>query len=140
MKVNLSEEQKAAIINEIQQLFEFSNDGITELNAEKVFSIFSSKEDAKYVRNGHLYPSIETAKNQFAEWFSKPNAVKQIITYDPIIYDIIDENTVLMTTIGTFRRKDIVIPEQNPWVVGYTLLWTKEEEGWKVFNMHNSWE
>ena len=140
MKANLSDEKKAAIINDIRQLFDFSTDGIAELNAEKVFSIFSSKEDARYVRNGHLYSSIETAKNQFTEWFSRTNAVEQSISCEPVIYDIINENTVLMTTIGTFRRKNVTIPEHNPWIVGYTLLWIKEDEGWKVLNMHNSWE
>ncbi len=29
---------------------------------------------------------------------------------------------------------------QPPFVIAFTLLWRKEEEGWKLFHMHNSWE
>ena len=48
-----------------------SGEGITELDAEKTFSVFSKKEGVKYVRNGYLYPDIETAQKQYAEWFEK---------------------------------------------------------------------
>jgi len=140
VNVELTEEQKATIIAEVQKLFDFSVDGITELDAEKAFSVFSKEEGVKYVRNGYLYPSIETAKTQYAEWFASPEAVKRKINSDPIIYDILDENTVLVTTIGSAVVIDADSTDQNPWVLAYTMLWRKEESGWKLFHMHNSWE
>ena len=137
---DLTENQKTAIKYEIQQLFEYTCEGISELNAEKAFSLFSINTDTKYIRNGHLYPDIETAKNQYAEWFNSPSAVKQNISLDPVIFDIINKKTVLMTTIGYITKADTTITNEAPWVIAYTLLWIKEKEGWKVLNMHNSWE
>ncbi len=136
----LTDEQKAAITAEIQKLFDFSSDGITELDAEKAFSVFSKEEGVKYVRNGYLYQSIETAKNQYAEWFASPEAVKRKIIADPIIYDILDKNTVLVTAIGSAVEIDADSTDQSPWVLAYTILYRKEESGWKLFHMHNLWE
>jgi hypothetical protein len=138
-KSELSEEQKSAIKSEIQRLFEYAGEGITELNAEKAFSMFSTKEGAKYVRDGKLYPSIETAKNEYAGWFKSPNSVKRKIICDPMIFDILDEKTVLLTTIGSLVAIDDTT-NQKPWVIAYTMLWRKEDEGWRLFHMHNSWE
>jgi hypothetical protein len=138
-KKELTAEQKSAIIEEITRQFELSGEGITELDAEKTFSAFSKKEGVKYVRDGHLYPNIETAKQQYAEWFKSPDAIKRKMTCDPLIFDILDENTVLMTTIGILVAMDTTL-DQKPWTIAYTGLWRKEPEGWKLFNMHNSWE
>jgi hypothetical protein len=135
----LTEEQKATIIAEIKQQFELSGEGITELDAEKTFSAFSKKEGVKYIRDGHLYPDIETAKQQYADWFKSPDAIKRKMTCDPLIFDILDENTVLMTTIGSLVAIDTTL-DQKPWTIAYTGLWRKEPEGWRLFNMHNSWE
>ena len=138
-KTELTEEQKSAITAEISQQFEYSSSGITEMDAEKAFSVFSKMEGVKYIRDGHLYPAIDTAKNQYAQWFSSPGAVKRKLVCNPVIYDILDENTVLMTTIGSFTVVDDTTG-QPPFVIAYTMLWRKEEEGWKLFHMHNSWE
>jgi hypothetical protein len=135
----LSEEEKATIISDITRTFEIAGEGITELDAEKAFSAFSKKEGTKYIRDGHLYPDIETAKKQYAEWFKSPDAVKRVTTYDTLIFDILDENTVLMTSIGSLW----VIGDttgQKPWVIAYTGLWRKEDVSWSLMNMHNSWE
>jgi hypothetical protein len=29
---------------------------------------------------------------------------------------------------------------QKPWAIAYTGLWRKEDEGWRLMNMHYSWE
>ncbi len=138
-KKELSEEQKTAIKSEIQKLFEYSGEGISELNAEKAFSAFSNKEGVKYIRDGHLYPDIETAKNEYDGWFKSPGAVKRQMICDPLIFDILDENTVLLTAIGSLTVIDDTT-KQKPWVITYTMLWRKEEGEWKLFHMHNSWE
>jgi len=113
--------------------------GVEELDAELSFSIFSKSQEAKYIRDGHLYPDIETAKNQYAEWFKDPNAKKQKLICDPLYYDILDDKTVIMTTLGSIT-KVIDDPDQVPWVLAYTIVWRKEETGWKVLHMHNSWK
>ncbi|MCK5104866.1 MAG: nuclear transport factor 2 family protein [Cyclobacteriaceae bacterium] len=107
---------------------------------EQAFSIFSQTEGVKYVRNGYLYPAIDTTRNQYASWFKSPDAVKQKVTCDPLIYDVLDRNTVLMTTIGSVEKVEKTNPDEKPWVIAYTMVWRKEKGGWKLFHMHYSWE
>jgi hypothetical protein len=138
-KKELTDEQKSSIIAEIVQQNEISSQGIMERNAEKAFSVFSQQEGVKYIRDGHLYPDIETAEKQYAEWFSAPNVPQQEVNCNPIIYDFIDENNVLVTQICSFTTVGDTT-NQEPWVLAYTQVWRKEEDGWKLFHMHNSWE
>lgn len=138
-KADLTDDQKASIRNEIQRLFEISGKGVTELNAEKVFSTFSKKEGTKYIRDGHIYPDIETAQNEYAGWWKSPDAKRQSFVIDTIVFDFLDKETVLMTSVASFS----VINDttgRKPWSITYTGVWRKEDEGWKVFLMHNSWE
>lgn len=138
-KTELTEEQKSLIIAEITQLSDISGQGIMERNAEKAFSVFSQREGVKYIRDGHLYPDIETAKKQYAEWFSAPNPPQQEMNCNPILYDFLDENNVLVTMICSFTTVGDTT-NRKPWVLAYTQVWRKEENGWKLFHMHNSWE
>ena len=138
-KTGLTEEQKSSITAEIVQLNEISFQGIMEGNAEKAFSVFSQQEGVKYIRDGHLYPDIETAKKQYAEWFSAPKLTQQEVDCNPIIYDFLDENNVLVTQICSFTTVGDSTNEE-PWVLAYTQVWRKEEDRWKLFHMHNSWE
>jgi hypothetical protein len=39
-------------------------------------------EGVKYIRDGHLYPAIDTAKKQYAQWFSSPGVVKRKLVCD----------------------------------------------------------
>ena len=88
----------------------------------------------------HIYPSIATAQNEYASWWSSPDAVKPKVTCDPVIYDVLDANTVIMTIIGSIVKVEKTDPDEKPWIIAYTMVWQKEKSGWKVFHMHNSWE
>lgn len=136
----ITDQEKEEIISEINIQWEYSSTGIEQHNAEQAFSVFSKEEGTKYVRNGYLYPNIKTAKDQYAAWFSSPDAVKQKIACDPVIYDILDRNTVLQTAIGYIEKVEKTDPDEKPWIIAYTLLWRKEKDEWKLFHMHNSWE
>lgn len=139
-KIEFSEEQKQQIISEIDLMWDIAIEGIEQLDAEKAFSVFSKNENAKYIRDGYLYPSIETAKKQYAEWFRDPNALKQKVTFDPLYNEVLSENLVLTTAMGAATRVDPNNPDQKPWIIGYTMIWKKENVGWRIINMHNSWE
>ncbi len=100
--------------------------------------MFSKIKGSK--RNGYLYPSIDTAKNQYASWFNNPDAAKHKIISDPVIYYILDRNTVLQTAIGHAEKVEKTEPDEKPLIIAYTLLWRKETDEWKLFHIHNSWE
>jgi len=138
-KTELTEEQKASIENEIQRIWQTSGEGVTELNAEKAFSAFSNKQGTKYIRDGHIYPDIETPKNEYDRWFKSPDAVRRSFVIDTIIFDFLDEKAVLMTAVASFSVINDTTGSE-PWKIAYTGVWRKEDEGWKIFLMHNSWE
>jgi hypothetical protein len=138
-KRTLTEAEKGQIEKEITEIFNNSMQGIKDKDVATAFGAFSEKEGVKYIRDGHLYPNIETAEKQYAGWFAADTiTAKRIITCDPLIFDILDENTVLLTTLGSFKFENDTT--NQPWVIAYTMLWRKEEGGWKLFHMHNSWE
>jgi hypothetical protein len=135
----LTDAEKEEIKKEILEIFNNSMQGIKDKDAATAFGAFSKKEGVKYIRDGHLYPNIETAEKQYAGWFAADTiTAKRIITCDPLIFDILDENTVLLTTLGSFKFENDTT--NQPWVLAYTMLWRNEEGGWKLFHMHNSWE
>ena len=88
----------------------------------------------------NFYPSIDTARNQYASWFKSPDAVKQKVSIDPVNYDIHDRNTVIQTIIGSFVNVEKTDPDEEPFVIAYTMIWRRENDGWKLVHMHNSWE
>jgi len=57
-----------------------------------------------------------------------------------MIFDILDANTVLMTTIGLFENEAKSDPDEKPMVIAYSMVWRRENDVWKLFHMHNSWE
>jgi hypothetical protein len=136
----LTEEQKKSIISEVEAQWKISGEGIEQLNAVKAFSVFSKKEGTTFLREGYLYPNIKAAQNQYAEWFSNPNALKQKLSVDTVIYNILNKDLVLVITIASIYKVDTTNLKQEPWIIGYTLLWQKEDEGWKLIHMHNSWK
>jgi hypothetical protein len=138
-KKEMNDEQKAFIKSEIKRIFQYTGDGVTELNAEKTFSAFSNQKGTKYIRDGHIYPDIETAMNEYAGWWESPNAVRQSFVIDTIIFDFLDEKTVLMTAVASFSIINDTT-SRKPWDITYTGVWRKEDGGWKIFLMHNSWE
>jgi len=136
----ITDDERNIIINEISQQWKIIIDGLEQQDIEIAFSGFSKSENTKYIRNGYIYPSIDTARNEYASWWSNPDMPKNKVTFDPVIYDIIDRNTVLLTALGSIVQVGNTDPNQKPWIIAYTVFWRKELDGWKIFNLHNSWE
>jgi hypothetical protein len=135
----LTDKQKEVIISEVKQVFEYTLGGIENRDAERAFSSFSKKEGARLVQEGYIVPDIDAEKNEYAKGFSKPGP-KTKITCDPLYFDILDANTVLVTTIGSIENVEKTTPDEKPWIIAYTMLFKKESEVWKVLNMHMSWK
>ena len=45
-----------------------------------------------------------------------------------------------MTTIGAYKKAEKDDPDEKPWIIAYTFVWIRENDGWKLVHMHNSWE
>jgi hypothetical protein len=133
----LTEKQKEAIISEVKKVCDYTLGGIENRDAERAFSAFM--KNTKLLQEGCIITDLEKEKNGYKENFSKPGP-KTKITCDPLYFDIIDANNVLVTTIGSIANVEKTNPDEKPWVVAYTMLFKKETKGWKVLNMHMSWK
>ena len=131
----LTDMQKEMIIEEIELIWKESVKGIEQLDVQRAFKSFS-KKNAKYLRDGYLFESIDAAKEQYANWFTNSPG-KGSLTFDPINYDILTENIVVITALGKHVLTDSSNSEHST-IVGYSMVWQKEEDNWKILNMHTS--
>ena len=136
-KHELTNDEKQQIINEVATQWEIAREGLEQKNAKKLYSVYSSNDRTKYLREIHLYASIEEAEKQYADWFRISNPRNLKLSFSPIIYDVLSPDFVLITAIGTLVYLDSVDKEIET-IIGYTILWQKEEEGWKIINIHTS--
>ncbi len=132
----LTDEQKQEIKKEIDLRWEVAREGIERLDAQKAFSAWSKSENAKYLRDGHLYESIESAKEQYSNWFARSPG-KASLTFDPLIYDILSAELVIVTAIGKHVFTDSTNKEYTT-IIGYSVVWQKELDNWYILNMHTS--
>ena len=131
-------EQRSAIIEEISSLWEAGSKGFEDLNVDPLFSYISESEDAKVITYGTLNTDIPALKEQFAAWFESPNAFRRKAISDPVYYDFINDEVVMMTTIVSFEILNDTSSINQINKAAYTLLWVKEPQGWKALNMHIS--
>jgi hypothetical protein len=134
----LTAEQKAAIIEEIETIWDAGSIGLENLDVEPMFSYFSESEETKIIRYGYLNTDIQALKKQFKEWYDSPAAFKQKSTVGPVYYDFINDKAVLMTAMVSFETIGDTSSVNQPVISAYTLLWIRESEDWKAINMHIS--
>lgn len=137
----LAQEDKDAIIKEIDSLWNYSTEGMEIRNWDQAFSIYSDSKHAQTVAYGYIYPSIDTALNQYKRRSNKAAShTPRKLVCDPIFYDFINEKTVVMNTIGSIFELGDSLKLKDPLVVAYTLVWVKESHGWKLRHFHASRE
>ena len=132
----VTEKQKQEIKKEIELRWEVAREGIEQLDAQKAFSAWSTNANAKYLREGHLYESIASAEKQYSNWMANSPGNARL-TFDPMIYDILSEELVIVTAIGKHVFTDSTDNEYTT-IIGYSVVWQKEAGNWKIFNMHTS--
>lgn len=136
-KHELTNDEKQQIISEVETQWKISCEGIEQKDAQKAYSVFSSNDGTKYLRELHLFASIEEAEKQYADWFRISNPRNLKLSFNQIIYDVISPDFVVITALGSLVYLDSVDTEIET-IIGYTVLWQKEEEAWKIINMHTS--
>lgn len=128
---------KDIIISQVEASLSDLSEGLINNDAVAIFNIFSKTRKTNYVRNGYIYPSVEKAQEEYANWLKERNG-KRKFTFKNKHYDLISDRTVLFTGVGELHEPtddgDI-----KPWTIAYTILWLKEGNDWKAINMHISW-
>jgi len=135
--IELTEILKKEITENINSLWNQSCEAIENLNAEGAFAIFSNDPIAKYIRDAHLYASIDEARKQYAKWFSNPQP-KRKLEFQSYDLNILDKNTAIITATATLTPLVDSTDKQQIMKIGYTVVWRKEQAGWRVINMHTS--
>jgi ketosteroid isomerase-like protein len=133
----LTETQKREITEQINSLWNQSCEAVENLNAEGAFAIWNSDPNSKYIREAHLYTSIDEARKQYAKWFSHPQP-KRKLEYQSFDLNILDKNTAIITAIATLTTLVDSTDNKQIWKIGFTVVWRKERAGWRVINMHTS--
>jgi len=134
----LTSEQRAAIIEKIEIIWDAGSKGMENLDVEPMFSYLSDSAETKVITYGYLNTDIQAMKQQFKAWFESPAAFGQKSTCDPVYYDFINDKAVLMTAICAFVTIGDTSAVIQPVNRAYTVLWVKESEDWKAINMHIS--
>lgn len=128
------------IIREIDSALQVMADGIELKDAGKIFSIFKDNSTSHYIRQGHIYPDIKTAEEQYARSFSGSNTEEpRKFSFTQKHYDILSGGAVLFTGTGVIKS-NTKKTGNRPWIIVYTILWVKVNTVWKAANMHISWE
>jgi hypothetical protein len=113
------------IIREIDSALQVMADGIEQKDAGKIFSIFKDNSTSHYIRQGHIYPDIKTAEEQYARSFTGLNTEEpRKFSFTQKHYDILNGGAVLFTGTGVIkviRKKQV----PRPWIIVYTILWAK---------------
>ena len=132
----LTEIEKAAIQQEVKDQFDQLLSACEQMNAE-AWSEFYSKEEFLSAIGGTLYLTSRTAwVDSITNFFS----LRESQRMEPIEVNVtpIAPNLALMTSqeILTMLPKN---GEQIDWNHVFTMLWKKEQGGWKILHSHESW-
>ncbi|MCY1720706.1 nuclear transport factor 2 family protein [Prolixibacteraceae bacterium Z1-6] len=135
--IELTEKQKASIENKVKDLYSHAISNLSKMDME-VWSEPWSQNSPVTVNSGAMYfDSFGEFKDSVTQWFSfreKQNV--EILHLDAM----------------AFNPKYVLIKGCNKWDITFkngdtlnadalaTLLWKKEEEGWKIIHLHESWQ
>ena len=132
----LTDAERGAIEDTIMALWDQTLSGIEEVDAAKAYSLFSEKPDAWYIRDGHLYPSIETAKREYSEGFKALSRQEREV--DTLAVTVLSRSAASLFSMGRFYATDTAGVTYPPLELSWSVVWRLEEEGWRIANMHIS--
>lgn len=135
---NLPDTLKDAIIEKIEVELNILTAGIENMDAQKIFSVFSNMDKTMYLKQGRIYHDISTAEKEYSEGFKESVNTRQKVIFTSKNYTILNEDFVIMTAVGSISRIKNN-RENDPWVLVYSILWMRDKGNWKILNMHNSW-
>ncbi len=134
--VELTDDQKATIISEVENLYDEAISNLSKLDIE-VWSIHWSKDGLLSVNSGTNYFSQYVEFRDSVEyWFSLREAQNVEILEQRIT--VLESDLALLTSTANWeiRFKDETELKSKTLA---SLLWKKEAEGWKIIHLHESW-
>lgn len=135
-EAQLSDAERAAIQDTILTLWDETLAGIEEADAAKAYRLFSDRPDAWYIRDGSLYPSIATAEREYAEGFKGISRQRREI--DTLAVTVLGPSTAVLFSLGRFFATDTAGVTHPPLELAWSAVWRREDEGWRIANLHIS--
>ena len=135
-EATFTDAERAAVEDTILALWDHTLSGIEEVDAEKAYRLFSDRPDTWYIRDGYLYPSIATAKREYAEGFKALSGQRREI--DTLAVNVLAPSAALLFSLGRFVATDTAGVTHPPLELAWSVAWRLEKEGWRIANMHIS--
>ena len=133
----LSDEQKASIEQEVQDLYQDIVSKLSLLDMD-VWSEPWSKDKLICINSGaNYFDNFSEFKDSVTYWFSLRES--QNVKLKQVNTKVFEENLVLMTSIANWNINFKDGNNMNVDALG-TLLWKKEDSGWKIILLHESWQ
>ncbi|NLE36172.1 MAG: nuclear transport factor 2 family protein [Bacteroidales bacterium] len=132
----LTEEQKQAIINEIEVVDAAIADRLNNRDAAGAFGYFSENNFLKFIDNGQLKTDLNSVTSNFAEGFANFESVK--LLFADRQYSVLTSNLVLST--ASFTEEIITFSRDTLNFNGaMTTLFQKSDDSWQVLHVHQSY-
>ena len=136
-KTELTIEQKAAIQNEVKDQYDKALSAINQLNSVSWFEFWSKDGFLTAFSGVNYFDNRSALIDTVANWFSNRTSQK----FEPIDIRV----TPLTPELALLTSKmdyEILFKNENQYKFKglHTLIWKKEQTGWKIIHMHESYE
>ncbi len=142
--IELTEEQKAEIADEIRQVAAGMIEAAEEVDIERWLSHWPPEleqrfqdQPALFVNRLSIYPTAESIRVAWEPSFAARSA-HDIVTVDEYVA-VLDADAALWVYEGTYTVSDTLgnTTEPAPWTV--SVVWVRQSGEWKALHLHQSW-
>ena len=133
----LTDQQKTQISDEVAVIYTDAISNLSKLDME-IWSEPWSKDNFLSVNSGvNYFSTFSHFRDSVEHWFSL-RASQKVQDLDVKVH-VLSSEYVLITSIANW---DIQFKNKEELKVKAlaTLLWRKEEQGWKIVHLHESWQ
>jgi len=134
----LSDEQKASIISEVEKQYAKVVTDLSTLDMEIWSQPYSEDNFISVNSLTQYFPMYSEWKDSVTFWFSLRES--QEVEIVDVNTTVLSSDLVLLTSIGYWDlslKSGDQIKDAKTLV---SLLWKKEEDGWKIIYLHESWQ
>lgn len=128
--------EKEAVKKEVQDQFHHLTSAVNQMNAEAWSKFYSGDEFLSAIAGTDYYATRNTWVDLITKYFSARDRQR----LEPLAVQITDlaPNLALMTS----QNKSEMLLKDGKTIRSrhiYTMIWKKEQEGWKILHSHESW-